>query len=65
MSFNMLEPEEEPCCECWYDETRDRMDREDCPFHWGLTDEPNMSAASVVKNKGPRGAASRRTEDVA
>ena len=33
MSFSFQLPEEDLVCECKYDEIRDRMDREDCPFH--------------------------------
>jgi len=65
MSFNMLEPEEEPVCECWYDETLDRMDREDRPFHWELTDEPRAAAASGVKDRQPRGVDPGRRADAA
>ena len=65
MSFNMLEPEAEPVCECSYDETLDRMDWEDCPYHWELTDEPNLPATSVVKNRQPRGVDHRQREDAA
>jgi hypothetical protein len=32
----MLVPEDPPICECRYDETRDEMDRDDCPFHCDL-----------------------------
>ena len=33
-------------CECKYDETRDEMDREDCPFHVNLIeDKPKMKPA--------------------
>ncbi len=39
MSFSMLEPEEEPICECRYDAARDEMDRDDCPFHCDLVDD--------------------------
>ena len=38
MSFSFRLPEEDPVCECRYDEIRDRMDREDCPFHCDLVD---------------------------
>ena len=33
MSYSMRVPDEPPECECRYDEARDEMDREDCPFH--------------------------------
>ena len=32
----MLEPDDPPICECRYDEARDEMDRDDCPFHCGF-----------------------------
>jgi hypothetical protein len=38
MSYSLWEPEWESVCECRYDEFRDRMEREDCPFHHDLTD---------------------------
>jgi len=33
MSYSFREPEWPAFCECKYDEARDEMDREDCPFH--------------------------------
>lgn len=49
--FSFRLPEEDPVCECKYDEAHDRRNREDCPFHCGesmtnsqtqkLTDSPN------------------------
>ena len=39
MSYSFLEPEWPAYCECKYDETWDEMDREDCPFHCGTTDD--------------------------
>jgi len=38
MSFSFREPEEPCVCECKYDALRDRMDRDDCPFHCDLVD---------------------------
>jgi hypothetical protein len=38
MSFSFRLPEDDPVCECRYDEIRDRMDREDCPFHCDIVD---------------------------
>ena len=32
----MLVPDDPPICECRYDQTRDEMDRDDCPFHCDL-----------------------------
>ena len=39
MSYSFLEPEWPAVCECKYDEARDAMDREDCPFHFDLVDD--------------------------
>ena len=41
MSYSFREPEEPPVCECKYDHTLDRMDREDCTFHASLVDDTN------------------------
>ncbi len=38
MSWSMRLPEDPPVCECKYDEIRDEMDRDDCPFHCDLSD---------------------------
>lgn len=40
MSYSFRIPEEEPICECRWDEARQRMDREDCVFHANLPEEP-------------------------
>jgi hypothetical protein len=45
MSYSLREPEWPAVCECRYDESRDEMDREDCPFH---CDPPNNAAGSRV-----------------
>ena len=43
MSYSFREPEEPTICECKYNQIRDRMDREDCPFHCDLADDaPEM-----------------------
>lgn len=39
MSYSFRLPEEDPVCECSYDEIHDRMDREDCPFHCHILEE--------------------------
>ena len=50
MSYSMREPRWEPTCECKYDETRDEMDREDCPFHCDQIDDvPEVEAQSVQR----------------
>ena len=51
MSFSMLEPEEEPICECRYDAARDVMDREDCPFHCDLVDDGGDAEVSVERKR--------------
>lgn len=38
MSYNFRIPEEDPICECRWDEVRQRMDRDDCHFHCDLPD---------------------------
>lgn len=48
----MLEPQEEPVCECRYDAARDEMDREDCPFHCDLVEDLGGVEISVER-KGP------------
>ena len=40
MSYSFRIPEEDPICECRWDEARQRMDREDCAFHANLPDDP-------------------------
>jgi hypothetical protein len=36
VSYSFREPDWPAICECKYDEARDEMDREDCPFHCDL-----------------------------
>ncbi len=40
MSYSSKLPEEEPTCECRWDEAHQRMDRDDCHFHFDLPEEP-------------------------
>jgi hypothetical protein len=50
MSYSFREPEEPSICECKYDEVRDWMDREDCPFHCDLVDDkPEMEVRTVER----------------
>ena len=49
MSYSFREPEEPAICECKYDDIRDRMDREDCPFHCDLVDEAAEIEARTAK----------------
>jgi hypothetical protein len=65
MSFSMLEPEEEPICECRYDEARDAMDREDCPFHCDIVDEFDTAEAPPVERKRPEAIAREIGADAA
>ena len=49
MSYSFRLPEDEPSCECRWDEVKGRLDREDCHFHYELPDEPceRHEAASI------------------
>lgn len=50
MSYSFQEPEEQPVCECKYDEFHDRMDRDDCPFHADMIDDtPTMQAVGTKR----------------
>ena len=53
MSYSMLEPEWPQVCECKYDEVRDRMDREDCPFHCDMVDDPEPAEVLPAERKPP------------
>ena len=53
MSYSMREPRWEPTCECKYDETRDEMDREDCPFHCDQVNDVPEVEAQLVQRKLP------------
>ena len=44
--YSFREPEWLAVCECRYDEARDEMDREDCPFHCDLV---NSAAEAEVQ----------------
>ena len=65
MSFSMLEPEEAPVCECRYDETRDRMDRDDCPFHCGFTNDLDSTEMLELEQKRPTRDLGKRREGAA
>jgi hypothetical protein len=58
MSYSMRLAEEPPECECRYDEARDEMDRDDCPFHCDLPGEPGFKAQATAKRKQPAAEAS-------
>lgn len=54
MSYSFLEPEWPAYCECKYDEARDEMDREDCPFHCDQVDETTQDRVRIAERKRPR-----------
>jgi hypothetical protein len=54
MSFSFRLPEEEPVCECKYDEIHDRMDREDCPFHCDIVDDAELAGVQQGDRKPPK-----------
>ena len=62
MSFSFRLPEEDPVCECKYDEIHDRMDREDCPFHCDLEEE---EPAGVLVHRKPPASAGVASKKVA
>jgi hypothetical protein len=51
VSYSFREPEWPATCECWYDETRDQMDREDCPFHCHLVDNSAKLPIHLTQRK--------------
>ena len=53
MSYSFLEPEWPACCECKYDEARDEMDRDDCPFHCDLVDGAVSDRVQIAKRMRP------------
>ena len=53
MSYSFREPEWPAVCECKYDEARDEMDREDCPFHCHLSEATKTDTERTEKRKGP------------
>jgi hypothetical protein len=61
----MREPEEAPICECKYDEARDEMDREDCPFHCDLVEDVPQQEAHPVRRKRPDSTTANPREDAA
>jgi len=66
MSFSFGLPEEPPICECFYDEVRDAMDRDDCPFHCDVIDTPDPVEFPATEGKRPAVALGKRaTEDAA
>jgi len=53
VSYSFREPEWPDVCECKYDETRDEMDREDCPFHSDLEDNTAADEVYIPERKRP------------
>jgi hypothetical protein len=53
VSYSLREPEWPVGCECKYDEARDEMDREDCPFHYELADKREESKTQLPQRRRP------------
>jgi hypothetical protein len=53
MSFSFRLPEEDPICECKYDDVHDRMDREDCAFHCDIIEDAKPANALPAPRKPP------------
>jgi hypothetical protein len=53
VSYSFREPEWPAVCECKYDEARDEMDRDDCPFHDELVDNAEEEAVRTPPSKRP------------
>jgi hypothetical protein len=53
MSFSFRLPEEDPMCECKYDEVHDRMDREDCAVHCDMIEDAKPENALPAERKPP------------
>ena len=53
MSYSFREPEWPAVCECKYDEARDEMDREDCPFHFDLVEDTAEKEVRTAVPKRP------------
>jgi hypothetical protein len=65
MSWSMLEPEDPLVCECKYDEARDEMDREDCPFHCSMVDDVPQQEAHPIQRKMPDSTTTKKREEAA
>ncbi|MGD1094714.1 MAG: hypothetical protein ABSB35_22315 [Bryobacteraceae bacterium] len=65
MSWSLEEPEEPPICECKYDEARDEMDREDCPFHCDLADSDAVDDVRQIQRKKPDSITANQREGAA
>ena len=53
MSYSFREPDWPVFCECKYDEARDEMDRDDCPFHCDLRDNAAREEGQIATRKRP------------
>jgi hypothetical protein len=53
MSYSFIEPDWPAYCECKYDEARDEMDREDCPFHCDRVNETTQEHVRIAERKKP------------
>jgi hypothetical protein len=53
MSYSFRLPEEEPICECKYNEVHDRMDRDDCPFHCDMVENSEQESQAPTERKPP------------
>ena len=58
MSYSFIEPDWPAYCECRYDEARDEMDREDCPFHCDMESKLTKPELAAIRRKRPM-----RTDD--
>ena len=65
MSYSFRLPEEEPICECRWDEIRQRMDRDDCHFHFDVPEEPVEVSEAEIEEAVSRqvDSADRRNND--
>ena len=53
VSYSFREPEWPAVCECKYDEARDEMNREDCPFHCDPKDSVTEEEMRTATRKRP------------
>jgi hypothetical protein len=53
MSFSFRLPEENPTCECKYDEAHDRIDKDDCAFHCDMVEDAEPANGAPAERKPP------------
>jgi hypothetical protein len=53
MSFSFRLPEDDPVCQCKYDEAHDRMDKEDCAFHCDMVEDSASTTVLPAERKPP------------